>query len=126
MKDQRIMALVRKIRGGRTQTQFAKMLGTKQGSVSYWESGKSLPTGTDWCRLGNVATDPADRMICWEKAGIDLSVLAGANVAPLGEALLNDVEALFAQHLQTTKNALNCSFGELMDQLASIVKGGAL
>lgn len=65
-------ALIKKLRelSGKTQAEFADLLGVTQPMVSAWQSGRGrIPLGK-WLKLGNLAPYP-ENVECWERAGVD-------------------------------------------------------
>ena len=60
--------LVKKVRGQKTQINFAKELGVAQSMNSDWERGAHSPSGAIWVRMADLASYPYN-VYCWMRAG---------------------------------------------------------
>lgn len=75
--SERIQRLLRQLK--MTQSGLAERLGVSPATVSRWIQGKHEPTAQTWVALGNMARPP-EGIYFWERAGMDLSRLTGANL----------------------------------------------
>jgi transcriptional regulator with XRE-family HTH domain len=62
---------------GKTQAQFAAILGVTQPMVSAWEGGSDEPSREMFAKLGNLASYP-DNLWFWQQAGIDQQAMLSA------------------------------------------------
>lgn len=62
--------LVKRVRGKRTQIEFAEALGVAQSMVSDWERGAHAPSADVWIKMARV-TDGRFNQSCWERAGLN-------------------------------------------------------
>jgi len=77
MKKITIGGRISKLRGGKTQAEFAKELGVTQGAVSAWERNdkERAPSADVYFRLGSLAHDPDDSLFFWKLAGVGSQAL---------------------------------------------------
>ena len=61
---------IERLRGARSQKDFADLIGLQQNSISAFELGKIEPSSETWAKIGNIAPYP-DNIACWKRAGID-------------------------------------------------------
>ena len=72
-KGYEISARVKALRDahGKTQKQFARLLGVAQSRISGWEKGKEFPSDEACFRMGNLCKTMEKRIWFWGKAGLD-------------------------------------------------------
>jgi transcriptional regulator with XRE-family HTH domain len=80
MKKITIGERISKLRGPKTQAEFAKELRVTQGAVSAWERNDKdrAPSADVYFRLGSLAENPEDSLYFWGLAGLDAQAILSA------------------------------------------------
>ena len=70
MVDLSSVELVRRVRGERTQIEFAEALGVAQSMVSDWEREAHVASTDVWLKMARLTDDEQLKRLCWERAGL--------------------------------------------------------
>lgn len=60
--------LVKAVRGRRTKSEFARMLGVTRPLIPAYERGAAKPSGDVWVKMARLAAGKL-KLLCWERAG---------------------------------------------------------
>ena len=97
-----VRELVLAVRNGRSQKDFAALLGVKQSSVSRYESGKASPPTSviEHCMCLVHITGSDESPTAEQLADCIRVALADPNLGPVRSALSRLVEAFASEHAQ--------------------------
>lgn len=98
-----VSELVRAVRDGRSQKEFASLLGVKQSSVSRYESGKASPpiNVIEQCMRLVHTVGPDDAPTAEQLADRVRVALADPDMQQVRSALPRLVDAFVSEHAQT-------------------------